>query len=132
MPGKVENAKQADNAVRKHQAAQPAAQLDQLPVVRTLIHEKGLARRDTVDIDLVVRKIIGEGLLDIENHLVDARMILHQPVEDLVHIGGFGDRAVEVAGQPQDTVRLGHPTDLDQTLQIPDRIVPSQFDLKAR
>ena len=112
--------------------AQLAAQPDQPPVVRALVHEQRLAGRDAVHVDPVRLEVVGERLLDVEDHAVEARLLVAQPVEDLVDVGRIGDRAVEVGGQPVHAVldRRSRPTRTSRVV-VPGRVVAAQLDLQA-
>jgi hypothetical protein len=58
-------------------------------------------------------------------------MPVPQPIENLVHVIGIGDRAIEVGRQPIDVLRDRDFTDLDEAVEVPCGIVTTQLDLEA-
>ena len=108
--------------------AQLATARDHLPVVGALIHEEGLALRDAAHVDAVFLEIVGEGLLDVENHVEDLRLLGSEPVENLVHVARLLDRAVEVGGEPGAAPCEGEPPDAHQAVVVPGSVVAAQLD----
>ena len=80
--------------------AQRTAQPDEPPVVGALVHEQRLAGRDAVHVDPVRFEVVGERLLDVEDHAVEPGMLAHQAIEDLIDVSRLVHRAVEVGCQP--------------------------------
>ena len=106
---------------RHARPAQLAAQPHEPPVVGALVHEQRLAGRDAVHVDPVGLQVVGERLLDVEQHPVEPRVLVDQAVEDRVDVRGLVDRAVEVGGQPVDAFLDGDLADLDAAGRSPSR-----------
>ena len=104
---------------------------DEPPVVCALVHEQRLARRDAVHVDPMGFEVVGERLLHVEQHAVEPRVLVEQPVEDRVDVSGLADRAVEVGGEPVDALLDGDPADLEQAVVVPVGVVAAELDLEA-
>ena len=111
--------------------AQRPAELDEVPVVGALVHEQRLPRRDAVDVDPVRFQLVGERLLDVEDHPVKTGMFHDQAIEDRVDVGRVVHRAVEVDGQPVGPLVDGDLAGLDQAVVVPGRVVAAELDLEA-
>ena len=109
--------------------AEFAAEPDQLPIVRALVEEQWLAGGDAVHVDAVRLELVRERRLDVEDHPVKLRLLGGEPIEDFVHVRGVGDGAVEIGGQPEDTVPDADRADLGQALVVPAGVVAAQLDL---
>jgi len=109
--------------------AEFAAEPDQLPIVRALVEKQRLAGGDAVHVDAVSLELVRERLFDVEDHPKNARLLGDEPVENPIHVRGIGDGAVEIGGQPEDTVPDADCADLGQALVVPAGIVAAQLDL---
>ena len=49
-----------------------------MPIVGAFVHEQRLAGRNAVHVDAVLLEVVGERLFYVQNHLIDARMLLHE------------------------------------------------------
>ncbi len=101
------------------------------PVVRAFVHEEGFARGDAVDVEGIFREFIGKGLFDIEDHLIDARVVGEEAVQDVVDVIDLLDGAVEVCTQPHGVVFDADLSDADDAVVIPSGFLSGEFDFEA-
>lgn len=111
--------------------AEFAAEFDVFPVVSGFIEEQWFASRDGVGVDVMFFEVVGEGLFDVEEHAVDAGVVVAEVVEDGVDVLGVGDGAVEVGGEPVGVVFDGELADVDDALGVPLLVVAAEFDFEA-
>ena len=111
--------------------AQTPAQPDQLPVVRTLVHEERFAGTHAPDINLVSLQIVRKRLFDVENHAVNAGLLDHQPVQHVVNISRFRDGAVVIRGQPIHSLLDRDAPHGKQSLVIPLVVIATQLHLQT-
>ena len=76
-------------------------------------------------------QVVRERLLHVENHPIDSRLLIPQPVENPIHIPWVRDRAIEISRQPINAILEANRAHLDQTAVIPVRIIAAQLDLEA-
>src|SRR5258708_1235201 len=77
-----------------------APQLYHAPIVRALVQEQRLARRNTVNIDGMLLEFIRKRLLHVQYHSVNPRCVITQTIEDSVYVFRVLDGAIEVGGEP--------------------------------
>lgn len=99
--------------------------------MRALVHKEGLALADGVDVDLVGLEIVGEGLFDIDDTVVDLGFGFFEAVEDLIHVAGIGDHAVEIGGKIGDVFFEGDFPNGKEPFVIPFEVVTTEFDFEA-
>ncbi len=112
--------------------SQRAPELHQPPIMGTLIHEERFARGYRMDIDGVSAEVVWEGLLDIEDHLPNGGVLLHQAIKGFRHIGRIRHHAVEVACQPRHALLTREVAYRYEPLVIPREIILPQFHLQTR
>src|SRR5437763_266299 len=97
----------------------------------TFIQQQRLAGGDAANIERVLFELVGERLLDVQNHAKNPRVIVPQAIQDVVDVRGVSHRAIKVGREPIDAVLDGNSTYLNHTIEIPGRVGPAQFDFEA-
>src|SRR5690606_23156043 len=97
------------------------------PIVRALVEKERLARRDRPHVDLVRIEIIRKGLLDIEDHRVNARLFDEEPVEHLRDVLRIAHGAVEIGGEPKHVLLEREASNANETVVIPLEVIPPQL-----
>ena len=72
-------------------------------------------------------QIVGERLFHVEDAAIHFRLVGRQTIENLNHIFGLGDHAVKIGGEGRHIMLDGHGADSGEPLEIPCRIVATQF-----
>ena len=79
----------------------------------------------------IFREFVGEGLFHVEDHLIDARVVGEEAVQDVVDVIDCLDGAVEVCTQPHGVVFDADLPDADDAVVIPSGFLSGEFDFEA-
>ncbi len=65
-----------------------------------------------MNIDLIGFEVVREGLFNVENFLIDRRVVNLESIENIIHISRIRDSTIKVCGEPGDALLFAELTDL--------------------